>query len=261
MDNCWDYNERPLRAAHGRGPRAGRLPRQGLPDVQDGRAHQGGGDASRSTNRSSACAPTGSTSSSTTRSCATTTRTGSSPRAAPWRPSSRPRRPASCATSASPATRTRASTCRCWRSPHERGFQFDSVQMPLNVMDAHFRSFGHLVLPYLVQNGIAALGMKTFGDGVILKSDAPIKPLEYLHFSPEPAGLGGDHRHREPARPRPGLRGGEDLQADGQGDGGRAAARAASPTRSRASTSCSRPARPSTAPPRTRRGSARTCRA
>ena len=64
----------------------------------------------------------------------------------------------------------------------ERGFHFDSVQMPLNVMDAHFRSFGHLVLPYLVQAGIAALGMKTFGDGVILKSDAPIKPLEYLHF-------------------------------------------------------------------------------
>ncbi|MGU3360050.1 aldo/keto reductase [Methylobacterium sp. M6A4_1b] len=64
----------------------------------------------------------------------------------------------------------------------ERGFQFDAVQMPLNVMDAHFRSFGHLVLPYLVQHGIAALGMKTFGDGVILKSEAPIKPLEYLHF-------------------------------------------------------------------------------
>ncbi|WP_298967340.1 aldo/keto reductase [uncultured Methylobacterium sp.] len=65
----------------------------------------------------------------------------------------------------------------------ERGFHFDAVQMPLNVMDAHFRSFGHLVLPYLVQNGIAPLAMKTFGDGVILKSDAPIKPIEYLHFS------------------------------------------------------------------------------
>ncbi len=64
-----------------------------------------------------------------------------------------------------------------------RGFHFDSVQMPLNVMDAHFRSFGHLVLPYLVAQGIGVLGMKTFGDGVILKSDAPIKPLEYLHFS------------------------------------------------------------------------------
>ena len=64
----------------------------------------------------------------------------------------------------------------------ERGFHFDSVQMPLNVMDAHFRSFAHLVLPYLVEQGIAVLGMKTFGDSVLLKSDAPIKPLEYLHY-------------------------------------------------------------------------------
>ncbi len=65
----------------------------------------------------------------------------------------------------------------------ERGFHFDSVQMPLNVMDAHFRSFAHLVLPYLVEHGIAALGMKSFADSVLLKSDAPIKPIEYLHYS------------------------------------------------------------------------------
>jgi hypothetical protein len=39
------------------------------------------------------------------------------------------------------------------------------------------------VLPYLVEHGIAVLGMKSFGDGVILKSDAPIKPIEYLHYS------------------------------------------------------------------------------
>ncbi len=65
----------------------------------------------------------------------------------------------------------------------ERGFHIDAVQMPLNAMDAHFRSFAHLVLPYLVEHGIGVLGMKTFGDGVILKSDAPVKPLEYLHYS------------------------------------------------------------------------------
>ena len=65
----------------------------------------------------------------------------------------------------------------------ERGFHFDSVQMPINVMDAHFRSFAHLVLPYLVENGIAPLAMKTFADGVLLKSKAPIDPLEYLHYS------------------------------------------------------------------------------
>ena len=65
----------------------------------------------------------------------------------------------------------------------ERGFVFDSVQMPLNVMDAHFRSFAHGVLPYLVQHGIAVLGMKTFADSVLLKSKAPIQPLEYLRYS------------------------------------------------------------------------------
>ena len=65
----------------------------------------------------------------------------------------------------------------------ERGFQLDAVQMPLNVMDAHFRSFAHLVLPYLVEQGIAVLAMKTFADSVLLKSHAPIQPLEYLHYS------------------------------------------------------------------------------
>ncbi len=50
------------------------------------------------------------------------------------------------------------------------GFHFDTVQMPLNVMDAHFRSFGHEVLPVLVREGIAPLGMKAFGDHAILDS-------------------------------------------------------------------------------------------
>src|ERR1700731_175089 len=49
-------------------------------------------------------------------------------------------------------------------------FRFDTVQMPLNVMDAHFRSFGQKVLPVLVKEGIGVLGMKSMGDGLILKS-------------------------------------------------------------------------------------------
>lgn len=65
----------------------------------------------------------------------------------------------------------------------ERGFHFDAVQMPLNVMDAHFRSFAHLVLPYLVEHGIGVVAMKTFADSVLLKSGAPIAPIEYLHYS------------------------------------------------------------------------------
>ncbi|MHC5730676.1 MAG: aldo/keto reductase, partial [Nostoc sp.] len=41
------------------------------------------------------------------------------------------------------------------------GFVFDTVQMPLNVMDAHYRSFSHLVLPQLVKENIGVLAMKT----------------------------------------------------------------------------------------------------
>jgi predicted aldo/keto reductase-like oxidoreductase len=65
----------------------------------------------------------------------------------------------------------------------EHGFVFDTVQMPLNVMDAHFRSFSHIVVPELVKQNIGILGMKTMGDGVFLKSGAPITPIECLHYA------------------------------------------------------------------------------
>jgi predicted aldo/keto reductase-like oxidoreductase len=42
----------------------------------------------------------------------------------------------------------------------ETGFPFDSVQMPLNVFDAHFHSFTEQVLPEVNRRGMAALGMK-----------------------------------------------------------------------------------------------------
>jgi aryl-alcohol dehydrogenase-like predicted oxidoreductase len=44
-----------------------------------------------------------------------------------------------------------------------RGFPFDSVQMPLNVFDATFRSFEQRVLPDVQRRGMAALGMKSLG--------------------------------------------------------------------------------------------------
>ena len=64
----------------------------------------------------------------------------------------------------------------------KHGFQFDAVQMPLNVMDAHYRSFAQLVLPKLVEKQIGVLGMKPFGDGIILKSKT-VQPLECLHYA------------------------------------------------------------------------------
>jgi len=51
-----------------------------------------------------------------------------------------------------------------------RGFSFDAVQMPLNVMDAHFRSFEREVLPVLLAHDIGVLGMKPIGDGLLLES-------------------------------------------------------------------------------------------
>ncbi len=56
------------------------------------------------------------------------------------------------------------------RAADEHGFRFDTVQMPLNVLDAHYRSFEREVLPLLVKNDIGVLGMKSLGDGTILKS-------------------------------------------------------------------------------------------
>jgi len=61
-------------------------------------------------------------------------------------------------------------------------FHFDTCQMPLNVMDAHFRSFEHLVLPKLNEQGIAPLAMKSMGDGNVLKS-GKVTPMECLQYS------------------------------------------------------------------------------
>jgi predicted aldo/keto reductase-like oxidoreductase len=63
----------------------------------------------------------------------------------------------------------------------QHNFHFDAVQMPLNVMDAHFRSFTHEVLPVLTREGIAPLGMKCFGDHYILDSNT-VKPVECLRY-------------------------------------------------------------------------------
>lgn len=61
-------------------------------------------------------------------------------------------------------------------------FHFDSCQMPLNVMDAHFRSFTHQVVPRLVEQGIAVLGMKPLAGGNVLRA-AVVTAIESLHYA------------------------------------------------------------------------------
>lgn len=64
----------------------------------------------------------------------------------------------------------------------KHGFRFDAVLMPLNVMDAHYRSFAQLVVPKVAAEGIALQSMKPFGDGIILKSNT-VEPVECLHYA------------------------------------------------------------------------------
>jgi aryl-alcohol dehydrogenase-like predicted oxidoreductase len=64
----------------------------------------------------------------------------------------------------------------------DHGFTFDAVQMPLNLMDAHYRSFEKQVLPQLVEQHIGVLGMKSMADGILLESNT-VTPIECLHYA------------------------------------------------------------------------------
>ncbi|MDB4936068.1 MAG: Nucleoside-diphosphate-sugar epimerase [Labilithrix sp.] len=68
------------------------------------------------------------------------------------------------------------------KAADDHQFAFDTVQMPLNVMDAHYRSFEKMVLPVLVKKGIGVLGMKSMGSGTILESKA-VTAVECLHYA------------------------------------------------------------------------------
>jgi predicted aldo/keto reductase-like oxidoreductase len=61
-------------------------------------------------------------------------------------------------------------------------FHFDTVQCPINIFDAQFRSFGKLVVPKALEMGLGILGMKSMGSGVLLKSKV-VTPEECLRFA------------------------------------------------------------------------------
>src|SRR5260370_5062826 len=68
------------------------------------------------------------------------------------------------------------------------GFHFDTVQMPLNVLDAHYRSFEKEVLPLALQQGIGVLGMKAMSAGLILESGAAA-PVDCLGYAMSVLGV------------------------------------------------------------------------
>ncbi len=61
-------------------------------------------------------------------------------------------------------------------------FRFDTVQMPLNVLDASFRSFAHLVMPRLVDQGMGVLGMKPMASGAIVRNKIAT-PTECISYA------------------------------------------------------------------------------
>jgi predicted aldo/keto reductase-like oxidoreductase len=64
----------------------------------------------------------------------------------------------------------------------KHGFHFDTLQMPINIMDAHFRSFQHQVIPVANAKGIGVLAMKTFAFGAIIRANVA-DPIDMLHYS------------------------------------------------------------------------------
>ncbi|HUZ46047.1 MAG TPA: aldo/keto reductase [Terriglobia bacterium] len=64
----------------------------------------------------------------------------------------------------------------------QHGFTFDTVQMPLNAMDAHYHSFAKKVVPVCVEHGIGVLGMKPLAFGLIMKSHT-LSAIECLHYT------------------------------------------------------------------------------
>ncbi len=64
----------------------------------------------------------------------------------------------------------------------KHNFVFDTVQMPVNVMDAHYMSFAQLIIPIAKRTDTAVLAMKTFGDHHILDANV-VSPVDMLHYS------------------------------------------------------------------------------
>jgi aryl-alcohol dehydrogenase-like predicted oxidoreductase len=67
-------------------------------------------------------------------------------------------------------------------------FHFDTVQMPINVLDVHYRSFEREVIPVAQKDGVAVLGMKPLGAGLIVQSGAA-KPEECLRYAMSVPGV------------------------------------------------------------------------
>jgi predicted aldo/keto reductase-like oxidoreductase len=72
-------------------------------------------------------------------------------------------------------------------------YKFASCQMPINVLDAQFRSFAQNVMPRLLKEGVGVLGMKPRASGAILKGNiaTPKECLTYALSMPTSVVISG----------------------------------------------------------------------
>jgi aryl-alcohol dehydrogenase-like predicted oxidoreductase len=71
---------------------------------------------------------------------------------------------------------------RMFEIAQQHGFHFDTVQMPINVLDAQFRSFSKQVVPVANAQGTAVLAMKTLSAGILLRNTT-VSAIEALHYA------------------------------------------------------------------------------
>ena len=72
----------------------------------------------------------------------------------------------------------------------DKPFDWETVQMPINMMDAQFRSFRNEIVPDCLDRGIGVIGMKTLGGGVItgqagISADTCIRYPDFDNSAPE----------------------------------------------------------------------------
>jgi len=70
-----------------------------------------------------------------------------------------------------------------------RGFKFDTVQMPINPFDPGFRSFEKNVLPVAVAKGMAVFGMKSMGGSGEPIVQGALTPTEALSYAMSVPGV------------------------------------------------------------------------
>ncbi len=67
----------------------------------------------------------------------------------------------------------------------ERGYAWDTVQMPLNPFDHHWESFEHTILPMALERDMGVIGMKSLGGtpGQIVNNSGALSARECIHYA------------------------------------------------------------------------------